>query len=118
MSFLRLWKAAAQFTFKNKEDQFMGYSTDEKCAILKICSLFMIVDGTCYESEQALLNKVYKEMNVNDSVKKEVLDYCVSIAAAMERGDNSAQVISEIDKIDDEKVKYEWFDIQKYVLEN
>lgn len=77
----------------------MGYSTDEKRAILKICSLFMIVDGTCHESEQALLNKVYKEMNVNDSVKKEVLDYCVSIAAAMERGDNSAQVISEIDKI-------------------
>ena len=27
-------------------------------------------------------------------------------------------IISEIDKIDDEKVKYEWFDIQKYVLEN
>lgn len=28
------------------------------------------------------------------------------------------RIISEIDKIDDEKVKYEWFDIQKYVLEN
>lgn len=84
----------------------MGHLTSdkEKLAILKICTLFMKVDGTCDEAEEALLSKVYQEMNVTESLKEEVLYDCASIS--VERGDNPARIISAIDEILDDLGSY------------
>lgn len=84
----------------------MGHLTSdkEKLAILKICTLFMRVDGTCDEAEEALLSKVYQEMNVTESMKEEVLYDCASIS--VERGDNSTRIISAIDEILDDLGSY------------
>lgn len=84
----------------------MGHLTSdkEKLAILKICTLFMKVDGACDEAEKALLNKVYQEMNVTESMKEEVLYDCASIS--VERGDNSTRIISVIDEILDDLGSY------------
>lgn len=76
----------------------------ERLAILKICTLFIKVDGACDEAEEALLNKVYQEMNINESLKEEVLYDCASIS--VERGDNSARIIAAIDRIVDDLGAY------------
>lgn len=76
----------------------------ERLAILKICTLFIKVDGACDEAEEALLNKVYQEMNINESLKEEVLYDCASIS--VERGDNSCGIIAAIDRIVDDLGSY------------
>lgn len=84
----------------------MGHLTNDKerLAILKICTLFIKVDGACDEAEEALLNKVYQEMNISESLKEEVLYDCASIS--VERGDNSARIIAAIDRIVDDLGSY------------
>lgn len=62
----------------------------------KIYALFLMADGQWRRGEQDCLNTICKEMELDESVKREIITYCRGLGIT--KGDNSDEVIQEIDK--------------------
>ena len=74
----------------------MLWGLSDKKIQFKIYALFLLADGQWRREEQDFLNTICKEMELDESAKREIITYCRGLGIT--EGDHSDEVIQEIDK--------------------